>query len=236
MREREDELVDDLVVADRPRDRRDLDVLRPLADEVPVRRSWRTSSTPTPPVITGTWLTYGSSVIVAIVASRSRSTNSAATCSSKTAPMSGRLAGFPCRCGTYRIATSLDMSRRRVTESRHAPARGRVRTPGHGRGGDLGARDVRRRAAARRRADARERHEGARGGAGRARRPRRSRRAARRSASPRTGCSRSARWSRTRSSWAPRRSRSRGRSWPRSRRRSPTSRCATAARSAATSA
>src|SRR5262245_36083021 len=34
VREREHELVDDLVVADRPRHRRDLDVLRPLPDEV----------------------------------------------------------------------------------------------------------------------------------------------------------------------------------------------------------
>ena len=92
--------------------------------------------------------------------------------------MSGTSRGLPCRPRTYREPTPLDMSRRRVTESRHAPARGRVRTPGHGRGGDLGARDVRRRAPARRRPDARERHEGARGGARRARRPRRSRRAA----------------------------------------------------------
>ena len=35
VREREDELVDHLLVADRPRDGRDLDVRGPLADEVP---------------------------------------------------------------------------------------------------------------------------------------------------------------------------------------------------------
>ena len=52
----------------------------------------------------------------------------------------------------------------------------------------------------------------------------------------RTACSRSARWSRTRSSWPRPRSTWRGRSWRRSRRRSATSRCGTAAPSAATSA
>ena len=70
--------------------------------------------------------------------------------------------------------------------------------------------------AAGRRADAHQRDEAARGRARRARRPRRPRRAARRSASPRTGCSRSARWSRARSSRARPRSTSRGRSSPRS--------------------
>ena len=70
------------------------------------------------------------------------------------------------------------MSRRRVTESPDAPARGRVRTPGHGGRGDRGARGARRSACPRRRADARQRDEAARGRARGARRPRRPRRAA----------------------------------------------------------
>ena len=91
VREREDELVDDSIFTDRSRHRRDLDVLRPLADEV---RRRRTRAPPWPrhrlsSRAGGT--TYGSPVIVAIVASRSMSTNSAATCSSKTAARFGAL-------------------------------------------------------------------------------------------------------------------------------------------------
>ena len=40
------------------------------------------------------------------------------------------------RARLYQRGTSLDMSRRRVTESPHAPARGRVRAPVHRRRGD----------------------------------------------------------------------------------------------------
>src|SRR6187399_1321218 len=129
-----------------------------------------------PPVMTGTWLTYGSSVIVAIVASRSMSTNSAATWSSKTDAMSGSLA---IGLGTYRVWYPLDMSRERGIESRGAPTRGRIRTPGHRRGGRRGARGPRGSSCARRRADVDQRDEAARCRAGGARRPRGSRRTAR---------------------------------------------------------
>src|SRR5262245_19092988 len=126
--------------------------------------------------MTGTWLTYGSAVIVAIVASRSMSTNSAATWSSKTEARSwlGAISS-----GTYLVWLSLDMSHGHGIESRRAPARGRVRTPGDRRGSDLAPRCARRGSAPRRRSDARERDEAARCRARRPRRPRRSRRAPR---------------------------------------------------------
>ena len=90
VREREDQLVHDLVLADRPRDRRDRRVLRPFADEVlPVEAADAVVA-----VAAGHRRDVedvGSGDIVAIAASRSRVTNSAATWSSKTVARSWAL-------------------------------------------------------------------------------------------------------------------------------------------------
>ena len=81
------------------------------------------------------------------------------------------------RRATISVSFSLDMSRRRMTESHHAPARGGVRASVDRRRSNRPPRGERWSAGARRRADARQRHEGARGVSRRARRPRLARRA-----------------------------------------------------------
>ena len=130
--------------------------------------------------------------------SRSRASSAAPT--SELIPEPTKTASKVAIARCYRIGSALTCHRRCATNRAHASTRGRVRASGNRRGGDLPPLRARWGTCPRRRPDARQRDEGPGRLARRARRSRRSGRAADDRRSRPTACSRSARWSRTRSS------------------------------------
>ena len=142
--EREDELVDDLVVAHRPRDRRDLDVGRPLPDEV-------LSVEPAHVLEPDSSGHHGHVVDVRVLGHRRhRRVEVQVNELRSDVLVEDRAdvgASLPSRCGTYLVSHALDMPGGAGLNPRHAPPRGRLRAAGDRGGGDLAPRGPRRREA-----------------------------------------------------------------------------------------